>query len=165
MVLGGSGVTPMGGQAQSGFLSSGEKYILAIAVMVVLGLGFSWYKAIHQEPDFTPQSLFEQVFVEAPNVVTNMEGDHNYNFGHDCWIKFRAAHPVHLKEEKEFKPFVSEAGRRWFVQKWDKDPALHDIASSYDYYVRTQQMGGHTVHEWFLIDKNVGWYYYRNYYM
>lgn len=139
-----------------------EKVFFVSALIVFLLGGLLWYNYVHRPPVFSPRNLFQQTFEESPDSVTDLEGGNHINLGFDYWIRFKSSIPVHLRDAKEFKPYVAEVGRNWFADKWKDERSLHDTASSYEYLTRSRYGVGHVSHDGLLINKKQKSYFYRN---
>ena len=145
-----------------GVIDIREKVLFAVALIIVLLASLLWYNYIHRYILLSPQKVFEQAFVEPVDAATDLDGSNNVKFGFDYWIKFKYPAHVHLRKASEFKFTVAEVGRRWFAEKWPKDQALQDGASSYELLARTEQGVGKIVQEWLLINTKRNYYFYRN---
>ncbi len=143
-----------------GILNTTEKLFIAGTVVILLG-ALLWYNHLHRPPEFSAEKVFQQAFLEAPNSVTELVGDHDTNYGVDYWIKFKSLTPVHLRDAQEFKVVVAEVGRRWFASKWKDDRSLRDVAANYEYVQRAHNDVGKNTREGLLVDKKQHCYFYR----
>src|ERR1700722_13346133 len=100
-----------------GVIDVKEKVFFSAVLIVFLLAALLWYNYLHRPILLTPETVFEQAFVEPVGAATALDGGNSLKFGFDYWIKFRFSEAVHLRKAQEFKPAVVEVGRSWFAQK------------------------------------------------
>jgi hypothetical protein len=133
---------------------------MVIVLVVLLGIAYSYYK-VSGSLEFSSAKLFEKTFVEPIESIKNLDGGSKAMVGFDSWIRFNSPTGVTLRNAKEFKPYISEAGRSFFAEKYKDDRVLQESVSNYEYLVRTKNEVGSIVNEALLVNKNTHDYFYR----
>jgi len=132
----------------------------AIILIIIIAIWYSYYR-LTKTLEFSPEKLYEKTFVEPIESIKDLNGASKATVGFDSWIRFNCPTGVTLRNAKEFKPYVAEAGRCGFAEKYADDRVLHQSINNYEYFVRSENAVNNIVNEALLVNKNTHDYFYR----